>query len=371
MQQQIYIQNAISLITKEVNRISPKSVLLVTGATSYTACGAQDFIQSLFNKSVMHRFCNFDTNPKIEDVRSGIEFCNKKNIDLIVAIGGGSAIDMAKLIRCYMHCNTELETTIITNHIPPPNSLPLMAIPTTAGTGSESTKFAVVYVDKVKYSVSHDSLLPNYAVIIPKFTYNSSKYLTAATGADALCQAIESYWSVLSTDESREYAKEAIIELWQHLPQALNNNLESRDQVAIAANLAGRAINISLTTAAHAYSYGFTTYLNIPHGHAVALTLPFFFNENLNVSTQNCNDTRGISFVKERMNELLSFIKSTPEKALLDLKQYFNTLFPDNENIISAIDKLTWKNIVSSVNMQRLQNNPIKNRFIFEISDLK
>ena len=360
MQQQLYIKDAISLVTEEVNRISPKSVLLVTGASSYTACGAQNLIQWLFDKSILHRFYNFDTNPKIEDVRLGIEFCKQKNIDLIVAIGGGSAIDMAKLIKCYMHCDAELEKTIVTNTIPVPNLIPLMAIPTTSGTGSESTKFAVVYVDKVKYSVSHDSLLPNYAVIIPKFTYNSSKYLTATAGADALCQAIESYWSVLSTEESRKYAKEAIIELWNHLPQAINNNLESRNRIAAAANLAGRAINISFTTSAHAYSYGFTAYLNIPHGHAVALTLPFFFKENLNVSTQNCNDPRGVSFVKERMNELLSFIESTPEKVMSDLKHYFNAIFPDNENILSAIDEQTWNKIVSSVNTQRLKNNPVK-----------
>ena len=115
------------------------------------------------------------------------------------------------------------------------------------------------------------------AVVYPQFTYQNDAYLTACTGFDALAQAIESYWAKGATNESRDYSVRAIGLLWKQLPQLIQSpTKELRNQVAEGAYWAGRAINISTTTAPHAFSYVFTSKYGYPHGHAVAFTFPFF-----------------------------------------------------------------------------------------------
>jgi alcohol dehydrogenase class IV len=154
---------------------------------------------------------------------------------------------------------------------------PLIAIPTTSGTGTEATCFAVVYIDKTKYSLKHSSILPDYTIIDPTLTHAMPPLVTAATGMDALAQAIESYWGVKSTHESQAYAREAITLTLAYLKAACQNEVEARDAMSRAANLAGKAINLTETTACHAVSYPITSYFNVPHGHAVALTLASMF----------------------------------------------------------------------------------------------
>jgi len=361
MDQQIYFENDIASITTEITRLQPQKVLIVTASASYETSGSKALIDSLFSKYILFFFNKFSVNPKIEDLEKGINLCHNNNIDLITAIGGGSVIDMAKLIRCYINNNTDLKELIKSNQIIPAENIPLIAIPTTAGSGSESTHFAVIYINGCKYSVSHEFIRPNYVLLVSSLTYKCPPYLTACSGSDALCQAIESYCSVQSTEESRSYAKEAILLLMKYLPQALKNDSEARKNVMLAANLAGRAINISFTTAPHACSYVLTTYAGIPHGHAVSLTLPYFFNLNMNVSSDNCIDPRGSVFVKEKMNELLLFLNSKAENAEKKLSCFFQSLFGNkNNDAIAGITDNIRNQLVLSVNLQRLQNNPVK-----------
>ena len=361
MNQQIYSEENITTVANEISRLNPKKILVITGKTSYASSGAKALIDSLFGQYDLTFFSNFCTNPKVEELTNGLKLCRNASINLIVAIGGGSVIDMGKLIRSYMNHDHELIQSIKSNNVFYAQNVPLIAIPTTAGSGSESTHFAVVYIDGCKYSVNHASIFPDYVLLIPSLTYNSPCYLTACSGADALCQAIESYWSVQSTEESRSYAKEAILLLLQYLPQAVKNDLNARNKVMFAANLAGRAINISFTTAAHAYSYALTSYLQIPHGHAVSLTLPYFFNLNMLASPENCNDPRGVTFVKERINELLTLCDCTPQNVMENLVAFFQLLFGEvnNEAKMKITDNLR-ENLTLSVNLQRLQNNPVK-----------
>jgi len=361
MDQQIYFENDIDLISNEIAKLHIKKVLIVAGSTSYETSGAKSLIDLMFGKYTLTVFNDFTVNPKIDDLKKGINLYHNTGIELIVAIGGGSVIDMAKLIKSYINIDTDLSLSIKSNKIFPNQNIPLIAIPTTAGSGSESTHFAVVFIDNCKYSVSHASIRPNYVLLVSSLTNGCPFYLTAYSGADALCQAIESYWSIHSTEESRNYAKEAILLLLQYLPLAIKNNLEARKNVMLAANLAGRAINISFTTAAHAYSYGLTTYAGIPHGHAVSLTLPYFFNLNMNVSQDNCNDPRGVIFVKEKLNELLQLLACNRENVVGILSSFFKSLFGNkNDEAISRITDDMRVKLALSVNLQRLQNNPVR-----------
>ena len=361
MKQQIYFEENISCITDEVARLQPGKILVVSGSSSYETCGAKTLIDRLFGQYSLVFYHDFSINPKVAELQKGLNLCRDAEIGLIIAIGGGSVIDMAKLIRCYTNLDMSLSEAIKSNKIYPRQNIQLIAIPTTAGSGSEATHFAVVYIDGCKYSVSHESICPNYVLLIPSLTYGSPRYLTACSGADALCQAIESYWSVQSTEESRNYAKEALLLLWRYLPLAVEDNLEARNKVMLAANLAGRAINISFTTAAHAYSYGLTSLLGVPHGHAVSLVLPYFFSLNLNVSSGTCNDPREVTFVRDRISELLAFLDCKPGDVGDKLSSFFQELFGEkNDEVKAKITDDIRKRLALSVNWQRLQNNPVK-----------
>lgn len=339
----------------------PKSIFLVTGKESFSSSGARDKLEPILKPFKYYRYYDFEENPKVEDVEQGIKIFNEKRCDLIVAVGGGSVIDMAKLVNIFHSANGDISPYILnaeTNN----NVIPFVAFPTTSGTGSEATHFAVVYVGKNKYSVANNLLIPDLVIIDPSFTFSASPYLTAVTGLDAFAQAIESLWSVNSTDESQKYSKEAIKIIWNNLPPAVNeNSTKAKNNMSEASHLAGKAINIAKTTAPHAFSYPLTSFLNIPHGHAVSLTLPFFINYNFHVTDSDCNDPRGRLYVKNKVLEIFSIIEAT------DVDAGFNKIdkFIKNLGVERNVSKLGLNNklisnIIDDVNLERLSNNPRK-----------
>jgi alcohol dehydrogenase class IV len=192
-------------------------IFLVTGGASYSLCGAQDRLRALLSGREVFRFSGFSENPKIADVERGIRLFRKEKCDSMIAIGGGSAIDIAKLINIGAAHKWPLIDYLRGNRKIQNKGKPFIAIPTTAGSGSEATHFAVVYVKGVKHSLGHKYLLPDVAIIDPQFTFSMPPRLTAVTGMDALSQAIESYWCIHSTEESKRYAKEAIVHILKNL----------------------------------------------------------------------------------------------------------------------------------------------------------
>ncbi|WNH13977.1 phosphonoacetaldehyde reductase [Thalassobellus suaedae] len=360
---QEYIENiTVSGLKNLVSKYSANKIFLVTGKKSYVTSGAQKFIETSLKGVDFVRFFEFEQNPKYEDSLIGVELYQQTSCDMILAIGGGSVIDMAKLINVFSS-NTHLKgldiinnTKLITN-----KGVPLIAIPTTAGTGSEATHFAVVYHDKKKYSLAHDNVLPDVACLNADFSFSQSKYLTACAGLDAFSQAVESYWSVGANDISKGFAKESIELLIQNLKKCVTQpDKESRKAIMKASYLAGKAINISKTTGAHAVSYAFTTYFSIPHGHAVFLTLPEFFEYNNDVTDLDLNDSRGLSYVKQNMKELCELFRvDIGIEAKLFLRKFAKEL-----GIELSFEKLKihdYENIIiSNVNLERLGNNPRK-----------
>lgn len=344
MKQHIYIGNdSINNLQCLLKEKSLKKIFLVRSKTSYKTCGAEDIINSIISElgCTISDFSNFSDNPKYEDMQRGIEILEESNADIILAIGGGSTMDMAKLIRFFFSYQGDVTSKVFqknNNKI-----LPLVAIPTTAGTGAEATHFSVLYKDKVKYSVEHDDMLPDYAIVYPPFTYNNPTYLTACTGFDALAQAIEAFWNKNSTTESDHYAEKAISMIWDNLPIVVNNpNNQLRDKISEGAYWAGRAINITKTTAPHAFSYPFTTYYNYPHGHAVAITFPFFIK--LNCSSNNEKSVKLLSLLGYNNIDNL-------EKLMLN--------YIDNIGLrLRKEDSIDIDFVLSQVNLERLQNNP-------------
>jgi len=360
MKQKLIENIAIEDLKNLVESAAPNKIFVVTGKKSYHHSGAENFVQESLKGFEYVRFSDFEQNPKYEDVLRGISVFKASSCDLIIAIGGGSVMDMAKLINTFSH-NPQIEGLAIIKNSKriEHQGAALIAIPTTAGTGSEATHFAVVYHQKKKYSVAHASILPNVVGLNALFTQSQSGYLSACAGLDALSQAIESYWSVGASKASKHYAKEAIQLLIPNLEKVVQTpDKESRTAVLQGSYLAGKAINLSKTTAAHAVSYAFTTYFSIPHGHAVFLTLPKFLTYNYGVSKLDSNDPRGVEYTKDTMLELCSLFQvKKPEEATA----FLNTLAL-NMGIELSIEKLgitQYEDIITSnVNMERLGNNP-------------
>ena len=212
-------------------------------------------------------FNEFTSNPKHDEVLAGIEIFKRENCDFLISLDGGSAIDVAKCINILT-----LDDKPALREIPRCKHL---SVPTTAGTGSEATHFAVLYKDGEKLSIAHKYILPEYAILDPDFLKTLPIYHKKSAMLDALCQSIESLWAKGATFESREYASESIRLIEENEQSYLSGyDKESALNMLKAAHLSGKAINISKTTAAHAMSYGLTEEFGIAHGHAVALCLP-------------------------------------------------------------------------------------------------
>lgn len=306
MQREFFGFDSIHELENLCDEFNAKNVFLVTGKNSFIRSGAEQKTKAIFEKLKITQFNRLSTNPNIDEVEKGINVFRKTNPDIVVAIGGGSTIDIAKAINTLaVHDKKPILYLKGEKHLKKTGK-PLIAIPTTAGTGSEATSFATVYIEKEKFSLDGKKLtLPTVAIIDPSLTESMPKYITASTGLDALCQGIESLWSVKSTYESRKYARTAIELAFNNLEKAVDNpDKKTRMNMAKAANLSGKAINISKTTACHSISYPITSYFGIAHGHAVAVTMPEIIKFNSRVSQSNCNDRRGVDFVKKRLKEI-------------------------------------------------------------------
>lgn len=343
----------------------PKSIFLVRGRDSYRSSGAQEKLAPLLGHYKTTSFMDFSSNAKLGDVEKGIALFREHQSDFTIAVGGGSALDLAKAITLLADCPEKPADYIqnIQKKAAPHNRrIPLVAIPTTAGTGSEATHFAAIYIDKKKYSLAHPSLVPDYAIIDPSLTFSLPRYQTACTGMDALSQAIESYWSIYSTEKSKQYAREAITVALAHLETAVcNPDPISRVAMARGANLAGKAINISFTTACHAISYPVTSYFNIPHGHAVALTLPEMVVYNAKVNTNDCQDRRRVSYVQQALHDIeILFGVSSPWEVKQRLEELFDRIHLPRKLREVGIVQEGITTIITHSSPQRMGNNPRK-----------
>jgi alcohol dehydrogenase class IV len=309
MQKEYFGINSIRNLTNILKENKTKNIFLITGKKSYELSGAKEAIDNLLRNYNVTRFSEFDINPKIKDVEMGIELFKEKNYDVVIAVGGGSVIDMAKLINILSRQKKNAKKYIKKeNKIKNKGSF-LIAIPTTAGSGSESTHFAVVYIDKVKYSLANKLILPDVSIVDPNLMLSVPKKIAASCGIDALSQSIESYWCINSTEESKKYSIESIGLIKKNIVKAINKlSRESTYALAKAAHLSGKAINITKTTAPHAVSYPFTSYFGIPHGHAVGLTLGKFLIYNSKVTKKDVIDKRGEDYVKKTIKELNSLL---------------------------------------------------------------
>ncbi|MGB4984459.1 MAG: phosphonoacetaldehyde reductase [Erysipelotrichaceae bacterium] len=297
-------------------------------------------------------FSQFGPNPQYDDILEGLKILNDNKFELLISIGGGSAIDTAKAIKAFSNMNPDesyLNQPILAN-----NQITLVGIPTTAGSGSEATKYSIIYQGNVKYTLTDPSLCCDYVILDYHLLITLPPYQRKATVFDALCQAIEGYWAKSSNSESDEYALKAMELLFNNMEAYVQNSNDDDvlNDIMIGSYLAGKTISISQTTAAHAMCYKITTTFGYAHGHSVGMTITSLFQ-----------------FIYDNVDR-----SDNPQQLLNKLNQIALTLGYDNvPDCINAIEqrfdnyglerisitKEELDMLVNSINRQRLYNNPI------------
>lgn len=364
MEQRLHIgDDGWEALSAYLGEIAAGSVLLVTGRGMFTASGAEAALVPALEGKRVRRVCEFETNPKAEDVDRILgELSADDPYDVIVAIGGGSVMDVGKLLKAFWGAEHPVASYLRGEQAMCPASVPLVAIPSTAGSGSESTHFAVAYDGKTKYSVADAALLPEFAIVIPALLESVPRHVAAASGLDALCQGIESYWSIHSSEASRALAGEAITLAWASLDAAVNRcEPDALAQIARASNLAGQAINFTKTTAPHAVSYPFASFYGVQHGHAVGLLLPGFMKFNAGVTEEDTLDGRGAAWVQERLAEIAGLMGcDSPDAAAGEIRQLTKQLGLETDLAkLGIIGEAGLEVIVANgFNPQRVNNNP-------------
>jgi len=350
----IFADDGYATLSTYLKSLACKRVLLVHG-NSMKRLAVGHYLLSMREKMGMEvvEFTDFTPNPEIESAIAGAHMCKNRGCDLIIACGGGSAMDIAKCIRVF--CEADMETPDFWQHLHP-GKLPLVAIPTTAGTGSEATHFAVVYHKGKKLSIGQKDNIPQAVVFDATAIINLPLRQKQSTYLDAMCHAIESYWSIKATVESRVYAGEALRLLCANRGYVSGKaNISDCLAILLAAHYAGKAINISRTTAAHAMCYVLTKRFALRHGQAAALCLRYLWPYML---AKLPNET---SAVQQNVKE--SFAGITEAMACDSVGEsieLFTQIIKSCEwDKLQNVDGVRIDELINSVNIQRLQNHPI------------
>ena len=336
-----------------------KKIFIICGEKSFIHSGAKKLLNDLLINSQTYYFFKKHPYPDIIELKQIINALRNYAPNLIIAVGGGSVLDYAKVANCLAE-NENLEEKIKSStYNLNGNFSKLLAIPTTAGSGAEVTSNAVIYIDKIKYSVEGDKLKPDYFFLLPELVIGASNKIKSSAGFDAIAQSLESLISRKSNDKSINFAKKSLkISFKYYLDYLHKPNIENTSAMCLAANLSGEAISISKTTAPHAVSYPFTSIYNISHGHAVSLTLNKFLtfnykNINANSADFDLNDRYKTIFNLSNTKNINSF-----DEFLIDLKKKAN--LENDFNKLGINLQKDFSNIISGVNIMRLSNNPIK-----------
>ncbi len=300
-------------------------------------------------------FSDFQPNPLYESAVRGVELWRSEGCGAIMAVGGGSAMDVAKCIKLYCNMAGSGENGDYLRQEAVPNDIPFLAMPTTAGTGSEATRYAVLYYEGKKQSITSESMIPGTVLMDPDSLVTLPLYQKKATMMDAFCHAMEAFWSVNSTEESRAYSRTALQTIMRYMDAYLGNTEEGRLQMLRAANTAGKAINITQTTAGHAMCYKITSLFGVSHGHAAALCDRILFPWMIR-HTSLCVDPRGEGYLKGILDELGQAMgcKNAAEGA-----EKLRDLFSQLELSVPEATQAQFEELKTSVNPVRLKNHPV------------
>ena len=352
MAEQIILRpdNGYEQLTEYLDGIGAKKIMTVLdGSVKYLEI--YPFLKNLKIDTVS--FTDFKPNPDYESVKKGVELFKSEGCDCVIAVGGGSCMDVAKCIKLFAvtdESENPIEQPLMASEIP------FIAMPTTAGSGSEATRYAVIYLNGEKQSITQESCIPNAVILDPSVLTTLPDYQKKSGMLDALCHGIESLWSVNSTDESKGYSRKAIRLVIENYKSYLSGDEAVAGKMLEAANTAGKAINITQTTAGHAMCYKLTTLYGIAHGHAAALCV----EKLLDFTAKNidkCIDGRGQKHLEKTLVEIAEAMGC---KTIEQAAERFAELLKELELTAPTVKNTSDFDLLKkSVNPIRLKNNPI------------
>ncbi len=344
-----------------INKKRYKKIFVISGYKSFRNSGIKNVINFKNKKKKFSYFFKKSYLPNINELIKLTTLLSKINPDLIIAVGGGAVLDYAKIANIIdIRYLKKLRKKLVNYEaIGKKKNYPLIAIPTTAGSGAEVTSNAVIYVNNIKYSVESKLLIPNYFTLIPSLILKNPLKLKSSSGFDAIAQSLESLISMKSDNQSVNFAKKSLTLSSKNYLNFLNKpNFNNSNNMLLAANLSGKAINISKTTAPHAISYPFSSMFGIQHGHAVSLTIEKFFYLNYIMKDKSKSkfdlskryDIIFNIFKVKNINEFINKLKYIKKKAKLI----------DNYKELGINIKLSVSKILKGINLLRLKNNPVE-----------
>ena len=282
---------------ESLRQVPAAQVLVVTDADT-EARGAVDEVRRHLGTAAVRVFSDLHPEPSEDEIRAGVQVLDQSRADLVVAVGGGSVIDAAKAIRLF-HEHPQLslrELALpfldarkrVSQYPQIAHKVRLVAVPTTAGTGSEVSPAAVLTVAGRKVTLVDYSLVPDMAVVEPRLTLSMPPALTADTGVDALTHALEAYVSIFASPYTDAFCLQAIHLILAALPRAFEDgdDLQARTDMANAATIAGLAFSNAFVGVNHALAHAVGARFGIAHGRANALFLPHVLRYNAAIPTK-------------------------------------------------------------------------------------
>lgn len=273
--------DALNQITDVLKEFNTKSVLLVTDE-GLTKAGLVEKVVEVLNKSNVSLTIFNETlpEPTISNFKSALSLAKDTEFDLVIGLGGGSSIDLAKAVALFIkHSNNEFLDFVGINKVPSPG-IPTIMISTTSGTGSEVSKFAVLTdeVTHLKSVIASPNIVPTVAVVDPTLTYSLPKVITAHTGIDALVHSIEGFLAVRCSNFSDELALIGLKKIWKNIEKVYQNpnDTDARYEMSVGSMLGGLVLNTTDGAGmVHGLAFSLGVYCNLPHGLSNSLMLPY------------------------------------------------------------------------------------------------
>ena len=271
-----------------------RRVTLITDTTVMQELGLEAPVTGYVGDRELSIYDGVDPNPEVAQAQRATDFAKEHGAEIILGIGGGSALDTAKIVAATVQNGGDVMAILEKRAFVKEASLPTIMVPTTAGTGSEVTRWGTLWnhEQKLKFSMEGLTMYPTHALVDPELTLTLPPVYTAATGADALSHAMEAFWNKNANPISDSYALEAVRRIFEALPLVMNNpgNIEGRSKMLFASLLAGLAFSNTKTAAAHSLSYPMTLNFGIIHGQASSITLPGLLKFNAEASLERMSE---------------------------------------------------------------------------------
>ena len=316
----LFSEDAINALldVKDVNAV------LITDKFMVDSGMADMILKKLSNCKEVSVFSEVIPDPPMDLIERGIAFLDDKDCDVVVSLGGGSSIDAAKAI-VYMAGKIELA-----QNQDNPKRIKHIALPTTSGTGSEVTQFAVVTDSNtgVKIPLIDESMMPDIAILDPELVKSAPPFITADTGMDVITHALEAYVSETASDCSDCLAEKAAELAFEYLPKAYRNgyDIKARDKMHRASCLAGMAFNLVNLGLNHGIAHALGAIFHIPHGRANALVLPYVIEFNADMAREGAKHSNDSAKKYQRLARIIGLPAPTPKVGVSNLIQEINRL---------------------------------------------